>query len=133
MMRFKLVIAAAAAIVSGVLLAGAPALAEQPTLMGSFKSWYVYSVGADVNRVCYALSQPSATLPKGARRDPIYILISTWPARGIRNEPSVVSGYPYKEGVPAQSPSATTSSRCSPKTRAPTAAPGSSRRTTKRA
>ena len=102
MMRFKLVIAAAAAIVSGVLLAGAPALAEQPTLMGSFKSWYVYSVGADVNRVCYALSQPSATLPKGARRDAIYILISTWPARGIRNEPSVVSGYPYKEGVPAQ-------------------------------
>ena len=79
-----------------------PARAEAPTLMGSFKSWYVYSVGADTARVCYALGQPTSTLPKGVRRGPIYVIISTWPARGVRNEPSVVPGYPYKHGVPAE-------------------------------
>ena len=73
-------------------------MAEAPTLMGSFKSWYVYSVGADTDRVCYALAQPTVDAPKNVRRDPIFILISTWPARGVSNEPSVVPGYPYKQG-----------------------------------
>jgi hypothetical protein len=82
---------------AAVVLA-APAFAEAPTLMGSFRAWYVYSVGADLTRTCYALAKPAASLPKGARRDPIYILISSWPGRGIRNEPSVVPGYPYKDG-----------------------------------
>jgi hypothetical protein len=75
----------------------APA-AEAPTLMGSFKTWFVYSVGADKTRVCYALAKPASSAPKGARRDPIYIIISTWPGKGIRNEPSIVPGYPYKDG-----------------------------------
>src|SRR5215813_11391800 len=97
-MRFRQVFGAAAAVVFGALLLAAPARAEAPTLMGSSKSWYVYSVGADATRVCYALSQPTTTLPKGARRDPIYVIISTWPGRGVRNEPSVVPGYPYKDG-----------------------------------
>lgn len=92
---------AAAAIFAAAVLA-VPARAEAPVLMGSFKSWYVYSVGADQSRVCYALSQPAAMLPKGARRDPSYIIISTWPGRGIRNEPSVVPGYPYKDGSSAE-------------------------------
>jgi hypothetical protein len=77
--------------------AQAPA-AEAPTLMGSFKTWFVYSVGADRARVCYALAKPASSTPKGARRDPIYIIISTWPGKGIRNEPSIVPGYPYKDG-----------------------------------
>ena len=79
-----------------------PALAEAPTLMGSFKTWYVYSMGADVGRVCYALSQPASMAPKGVKRDPVYIIISTWPGRGVRNEPSVVAGYPYKDGSAAE-------------------------------
>jgi hypothetical protein len=102
-MRFPLSVRAVAAFVFGAALLVVPALAaEAPTLMGSFKNWYVYSMGADASRVCYALAQPASTLPKGARRDPIYIIISTWPARGVRNEPSIVPGYPYKDGVPAQ-------------------------------
>jgi hypothetical protein len=81
------------------LIVAAPlSAAEAPTLMGSFKAWYVYSVGADTARVCYALAQPTSTSPKGARRDPIYIIISTWPGKGVRNEPSVVPGYPYRDG-----------------------------------
>jgi hypothetical protein len=92
----------AAAVGVAVALLAAPASAEAPTLMGSFKSWYVYSLGADSSRVCYALAQPATTSPKNVRRDPIYIIISSWPGRGVRNEPSVVPGYPYKEGSTVQ-------------------------------
>jgi|ERR1700741_245728 len=100
-MRFSLVRGAAAALFAATFVA-APALADSPTLMGSFKNWYVYSMGADAGRVCYALSQPASMAPKGVKRDPVYIIISTWPARGVRNEPSVVAGYPYKDGNSAQ-------------------------------
>jgi hypothetical protein len=90
--------AVAVAFVAAAFAGSAAPAAEAPTLMGSFKAWFVYSVGADRTRVCYALARPANSTPKGARRDPIYIIISTWPARGIRNEPSVVPGYPYKDG-----------------------------------
>lgn len=101
-MRFALMIRAALAAFVAALVLATPAAAEAPVLMGSFKTWYVYSVGADASRVCYALSQPASMAPKGVRRDPSYIIISTWPSRGVRNEPSVVPGYPYKEGSAAE-------------------------------
>jgi hypothetical protein len=88
----------AAAIVLASVFSAAAVAAEAPTLMGQFKTWFVYSVGADRTRVCYALAKPASSTPKGARRDPIFIIISSWPSRGIRNEPSIVPGYPYKDG-----------------------------------
>ncbi len=97
-MRISLPLRGAAAVFVAAALTAMPAKAEAPTLMGSFKSWYVYSTGADASRNCYALAQPASTNPKNVRRDPIYIIISTWPARGVRNEPSIVPGYPYKDG-----------------------------------
>jgi len=101
-MRFPLSARGIAAAILCVVCISGSARAEAPTLMGSFKSWYVYSVGADATRVCYALSSPTATLPKGARRDPIYVIISTWPGRNVHNEPSFVPGYPYKDGSTVQ-------------------------------
>jgi len=97
-MRFPLSVRGVAAVLLTAALFIAPALAEAPTLMGSFKTWYVYSMGADTGRLCYALAQPASSTPKGAKRDPIYIIISTWPGRGVHNEPSIVPGYPYKDG-----------------------------------
>lgn len=99
-MRFSYFAGCAAAMGLAVAISASPAAgaAAPPTLMGSFKSWYVYSTGAEGSRVCYALSQPSSSTPRSARRDPIYIIISTWPKRGVRNEPSIVPGYPYRDG-----------------------------------
>jgi hypothetical protein len=73
----------------------------EPSAIGSFKDWSVYSSGGGKDRVCYALAQPKSSDPKNAKRDPIFFLISTWPKRGVTNEPSVVPGYPYKEGAKA--------------------------------
>jgi hypothetical protein len=90
-------------IAAALLCAGmvGPAYAQAPTLVGGFRDWFVYSLGTGANRTCYALSEPKATTPQGANRDPVFFLVSTFPARKTANEPSFVSGYPYKDGSKA--------------------------------
>lgn len=72
---------------------------DKPALLGSFRDWFVYQTGKGANRLCYALSEPKEMDPKEAKRDPAFFLISTWPGRKVRNEPSVVPGYPFKDGA----------------------------------
>src|SRR5262245_26667513 len=80
----------------------APAGEDKPALLGSFKDWHAYSTGKGANRLCYVLSQPKQTAPDSLKRDSVYFLISTWPGRKVRNEPSVVPGYTYKDGAKTQ-------------------------------
>lgn len=78
-----------------------PAAAEPANLLGVFGNWSAYSSGTGANLTCYALSKPRATRPAGAKRGPIYLMISDWPARKVKAEPQVVYGYQGKEGAPA--------------------------------
>ena len=82
------------------MLMAAPALAAAPTELGTFKSWTAYTATAPEGKVCYAMASPTATLPKKAARDKIYVIISVWPGRGVRDELQIVPGYVYKEGEP---------------------------------
>jgi invasion protein IalB len=75
---------------------------EKPTLLDTFRDWHVYSVGAGNDRLCYALSQPKQMNPANTTRESVFFLISTWPGRKVRNEPSVVPGYQYKVGTKVQ-------------------------------
>jgi hypothetical protein len=94
--RFTLVATlAAAAALTGLT----PASADAPTLLGSFKSWSAFQMGTGDSKVCYVLSQPKSSLPKKAKRDPVFFLISDWPGRKAKGEPEVVPGYLYKEGA----------------------------------
>ncbi len=74
----------------------------RPTLIGDFNDWHVYRLGAGANRLCYALSEPKQMNPSGANRDQVSFLISTWPGRRVRNEPSINPGYPYRAGSKVQ-------------------------------
>ena len=85
------------------LCAGAAVAAEEkPGLLDSFRDWHVYSVGAGTDRLCYALSQPKQMNPANLTRDSVFLLISSWPGRKVKNEPSVVPGYQYKVGSKVQ-------------------------------
>jgi len=88
--------------VAAAAAATAPAGEEKPSLLGSFKDWHAYSTGRGANRLCYVLSQPKQTNPGDVKRESVYFLISTWPGRKVRNEPSVVPGYAYKDGARTQ-------------------------------
>jgi hypothetical protein len=74
------------------------AVAAQPALLGSFKSWSAYGAGVGDTRVCYALSHPTGTEPAKIKRDPPFFLINVWPARHAKGEPEIVPGFQYKDG-----------------------------------
>jgi len=84
----------------------APAAASgggQPSLLGQFGDWGAYAATSGGRQVCYALAKPTsqATQPPNRPRDPAYIFVSTRPAENVRNEISIVIGYPFKPGSEA--------------------------------
>jgi hypothetical protein len=80
----------------------APPGAPQPLQLASFGDWGAYASETAKGKVCYALSQPKERLPAGLNRDPGYLFISTRPSEGVRNEVSVVVGFPTKDGADAE-------------------------------
>lgn len=60
-------------------LTTAASAAEKPTPLGAFKNWSAFTAGTGADKTCYVLSQPVASDPKSAKRDPIYFLISDFP------------------------------------------------------
>ena len=75
----------------------------QPSLIAQFVDWGAYSATVGGRKVCYALAKPAATTtePPGKPRDATYMFISTRPAENVRNEISIVIGYPFKAGSEA--------------------------------
>jgi hypothetical protein len=75
----------------------------QPALLGQFGDWGAYTANNNGRTVCYALAKPAsqATQPPNKPRDPAYIFVSTRPAENVRNEISIVIGYPFKPGSEA--------------------------------
>jgi hypothetical protein len=70
----------------------------QPTLLGQYADWGAYTASPGGNNICFALAKPksSKTEPVGRSRDPSYMFVSSRPAESVKNEVSVVVGYPFK-------------------------------------
>lgn len=49
-------------------------------------------------KICFIASQPSSSTPKDAKRDQAFFYVSAWPKDGVKNEVSVLLGYPVKKG-----------------------------------
>jgi invasion protein IalB len=82
----------------------AAAAGAQPTLLGQYADWGAYTATPEGKKVCFTLAKPksSTTNPPGRKRDPSYVFISTRPAENVRNEVSVVIGYPFKGDATAE-------------------------------
>jgi Invasion associated locus B (IalB) protein len=78
--------------------AAAPAGATQPALLGQYGDWGAYAASPGGSKVCFALAKPKTTKiePPGRKRDPSYIFVSTRPSDNVKNEVSVIIGYPFK-------------------------------------
>jgi invasion protein IalB len=105
-----LVFAAALAASSAALAQPKPAGDSQPTLLGSYGDWGAYTASPGGKKVCFALAKPktSKTEPAGRKRDGAYIFISTRPAENVKNEISVIIGYPFKSSSDATAEIGTT-------------------------
>lgn len=86
-----------AALFAALCLAGG-ARAQTPTAVGTFSDWTAYSVSTGTGKICYALAQPKTRKPEGLNRDPAYFFVSTRPAENVKNEISVIVGFPMKAG-----------------------------------
>jgi invasion protein IalB len=99
------VLAAGIMAVSTVALAeqskqgGQKAASAQPTLLGQYADWGAYTATPEGKKVCFTLAKPksSSTNPAGRKRDPAHVFISTRPAENVRNEISIIIGYPFKQ------------------------------------
>jgi hypothetical protein len=74
-----------------------PAFAEPASLLGVFGNWTAYSSGSGSSLTCYALSKPRASRPATAKRAAIYLMVSDWPSRKVKNEAQIVYGYQASE------------------------------------
>ena len=76
----------------------APAGDAQPTLLGQYGDWGAYTASPGGNKVCFALAKPKTTKtePEARKRDQSYVFVSTRPADKVKNEVSVIIGYPFK-------------------------------------
>lgn len=81
----------------------APGGDAQPTLLGQYGDWGAYTASPGGNKVCFALAKPKTTKlePAGGKRDSSYLFVSTRPAEKVKNEVSVIIGYPFKSSSDA--------------------------------
>ncbi|MGE3148820.1 MAG: invasion associated locus B family protein [Pseudorhodoplanes sp.] len=80
-----------------------PAGGAQPSLLGQFGDWGAYTAAPGGRKVCFALAKPasSKTNPPNRPRDPAFFFISTRPAEKVKDEVSIIIGYPFKPGADA--------------------------------
>lgn len=69
--------------------------------IGTFGEWGAYQ-SQGKSKTCYALAQPKSRDPSSTKREAAYIFISSRPAENVKNEISVIMGFPMKDGGEAQ-------------------------------
>jgi hypothetical protein len=99
--RSDFIALAAAAVLATASFVPMPAQGQtasaNPSLIGQYGDWGVYVSQGQKSKVCFALTQPKERLPSTLNRDPGYLFISTRPGDNVRNEFSVIVGFPMKE------------------------------------
>jgi hypothetical protein len=93
-------------LVAVALACALPAQAQvdgQPTVLGQYGEWGAYTGMNGGRKVCFALGKPnsSQTNPPNRPRDPAFLFVSTRPADSIRNEISIIIGFPFKPNFEA--------------------------------
>jgi len=89
------------------MVSAVPAFGQAPTqgatLLGQYGDWGAYTASPGGKKVCFALAKPtsSATNPPNRPRDPAWLFISTRPAEKVKEEVSVIIGYPFKANADA--------------------------------
>lgn len=100
-MTFRPLVAVLAAIVltagASYLSAQTPPSAASPSLVGQYGDWGVYVAQNPRTKICFALTQPKERLPAALKRDPAYLFIASRPGENVRNEVSMLVGFPLKD------------------------------------
>ena len=73
---------------------------SNPTSLGASGDWEAFTYEAEGSKVCYVYSAPkkSEANKKSAGRGPIYFMVTHWPGKKVKAQPSTFIGYAFKEG-----------------------------------
>jgi invasion protein IalB len=76
---------------------------SEPTLVAQYGDWGAYTAAPDGKRVCFALSKPKSQKASNddAKRDAAYVFVSTRPTEKVKDEVSIIVGYPLNPKVDA--------------------------------
>jgi Invasion associated locus B (IalB) protein len=93
----SVLLAAALAMIPADALAQAPG---NPTSLGASGDWEAFTYEAEGSKVCYVYSAPkkSEASKKGVARDPVYFMVTHWPGKKVKGQPSTFIGYAFKPG-----------------------------------
>ncbi|HEY6702106.1 MAG TPA: invasion associated locus B family protein [Pseudolabrys sp.] len=77
-----------------------PSPTDSAVLLGQFGEWGAYRATPGGKKICFALSKPTSAIsePSSRTRDASYAFVSTRPSEKVKNEVSVIVGYPQKPG-----------------------------------
>ena len=91
-------LAFAASIFAAALLIH-PAAAEGETSLGKFEGWEAFTYDTPETKVCYVFGAPAKTeATRKAKRSEIYFMVSHFPGKKVKGQPSTMIGYAFKEG-----------------------------------
>jgi Invasion associated locus B (IalB) protein len=82
-----------------LLIGSTAAVAQEksPKPLGTFKDWQAYSWIENGKKICYMLSRPNKSTPKGVNRDDIYLMVTYRPSSSSKEEVSHITGYSYRD------------------------------------
>lgn len=87
---------------AAVFAATASIPAFSADLLGNYGAWDAYKSKEAPGVVCYVVAEPQAKEPIAAKRDPVFLVINTWPSKNVRQQPNIQIGYPFKDGSTAE-------------------------------
>jgi hypothetical protein len=70
----------------------------KPSQLASYGDWGVFLAQTEKSKTCYALATPKDRAPAGLKRDPAYVFIANRPGENVREEVSIIMGFPMREG-----------------------------------
>jgi hypothetical protein len=97
-MKARILFTAASLLVAATAIAPAQAA----TGIGTFKQWGAYTSSDGSGKMCFVASQPQSSKYQPdnvSARDPVFFMITSIPAKNIRNEASTIIGYPFADNV----------------------------------
>lgn len=78
-------------------LFASPAFAE-PTAVGRFKDWAVFTEKSGDDLICYAATEASSKSPSRANHGAVWYYVTSWKSGKAKAQPSIKVGFDFKEG-----------------------------------
>ncbi len=77
----------------------APASFADPTAIGRYKDWSVFTETTGGETICYAATPATDKAPRSADHGDVWFYVTSWKSGRARNQPSLKVGYNLREDL----------------------------------